>query len=138
MARAEGAHQEIKRRTAVATGKDAPPDEAILKAARKEAQARIKDTDLLKRLNEEILKVAHKFGMIQIDSVAIDRTSSLPVTKGDVKQPFSDLSSSEKLRLRIATVIALLRVTQSGQPGRHPDLLVIDSPAADEVADTNL
>lgn len=134
MARAEGAHQEIKRRTAVATGKDAPPDEAILKAARKEAQARIKDTDLLKRLNEEILKVAHKFGMIQIDSVAIDRTSSLPVTK----QPFSDLSSSEKLRLRIATVIALLRVTQSGQPGRHPDLLVIDSPAADEVADTNL
>jgi hypothetical protein len=138
VARAEGAHEEVGRRTARETAKDTHPDEAILKAARKEAQVRIKDTDLLARLNEEILKVAHKFGMIQIDSVAIDRTSSLPVTKGDVKQPFSDLSSSEKLRLRIATVIALLRVTESGQHGRHPGLLVIDSPAADEVADTNL
>jgi septum formation topological specificity factor MinE len=138
VARAEGALQEIKRRTVTATAIDAHPDEAVLKAARNEAQARIKDTDLFARLNTEILTVAHKFGLVQIDSVAIDRRSSLPVMKGDVKQPFSDLSASEKLRLRIATVIALLRVTQSGQPGRHPGLLVIDSPAADEVADTNL
>lgn len=137
-ARAEGVHEEIKRRTAISSDKPTHPDEGILKAARKEAQARIKDTDLLKRLNVEIIKVAHRFGMTEIDSVAIDRTSSLPVTKGAVQQSFSELTPSEKLRLRIATVIALLRVTQSGQPGRHPGLLVIDSPASEEVADPNL
>lgn len=139
VARAEGALEEIQQRQVVEVAEDdTHPDHDILAAARKEAQVRIRDTQLLDRLNEEILRVSHRFGLIQIDSVAIDRSSRLPVTKGDVRQPFSGLSASEKLRLRIATVIALLRVTQAGQPGRHPGLLVIDTPAADEVADTNL
>ena len=76
--------------------------------------------------------------MSEIDSVGINRASHLPVTKGSIKENFSQLTASEKLRLRIATVIALLRVTHQGGPGRHPGLLVIDSPAAEEVADLNL
>jgi hypothetical protein len=119
---------------------EAPPnlDEEILKAAKRVAEERIKDTDLFKRLNDEILKVVHRFGMTDVDSARINRASHLPVKKGEVQENFSDLSASEKLRLRIATVIALLRVTSVSGPGRHPGLLVIDSPAAEEVADPNL
>lgn len=138
VARAAGRVEELRRRlrgdvkTAVTT-----LDDKVLKAARKEAEHRMADTELLAALDGEILKLAHLFGL-QIDAVKIDRAGHLPVTKGEVRQSFGGeggLSPSEKLRMRVAVVVAMLRVSR---PVSHPGLIVIDSPAAYEVADENL
>jgi hypothetical protein len=138
LARAEGKLEELQRRQAFEPVIDPAPAEAVLTAAQREAQGRMDDTDLMARLNEEILTLAHRFGLHPVDKVGINRAARLPVTKGDIEEPFSALSPSEKLRLRVATVIALLRVAEQGGPARHPGLIVIDSPASEEVADANL
>ena len=138
VARADGRMQELRRR-----GRDEVKaeveslDDKVLKAAKKEAEHRMADTRLLAALDEEVLKLAHLFGM-KIDAVKIDRRGALPVMKGEVRQNFGGeggLTPSEKLRLRVATVIAMLRVAR---PISHPGLIVIDSPAGGEVALENL
>lgn len=95
--------------------------------------------ELLARVSAEILKVAQSFGLSEITATKIDRGARIRVQKlGDVTTSFSKLSLGERLRLKVAVVIALLRVASDGFPGRHPGLLVIDSPAAEEMTDENL
>src|SRR6266436_1328660 len=48
------------------------------------------------------------------------------------------LSAGEQLRLRIANVIAHVRIARDHGVGRHPGLLLIDSPGNEEVAQENL
>jgi hypothetical protein len=138
VARAEGRLEELARRNARAKSPRKEHVLAVLKAAQSEARDRMGDAQLLDELNAQVLELAHRFGMTDIEAVKLDRRAALPVTKHGITQPFGEVSPSEKLRLRIATVIALLRVAQVGGPARHPGLIVIDSPAAEEVADANL
>jgi hypothetical protein len=56
---------------------------------------------------------------------------------GVVAGAFSAQSPGERLRLRIATVIALLRVGTRLNIATHPGLLMIDSLRAEEVQDTD-
>ncbi|NEA18751.1 hypothetical protein [Streptomyces halstedii] len=66
----------------------------------------------------------------------IDRGARLKVIKdGGVSAFFSKQSPGERLRLRIAVVIALLRVGAAHGISTHPGLLMIDSPKAEEVQD---
>lgn len=133
-ARLEGQLRELERREQRPTV--APDDEAnILKAAQTEALKRMDPDTLLTRLNTEVLDVAQRLGLSDITSVALNRAARMDVHKGKVRTTFSKLNLGERLRLKIATVIALLRV---GHPSRHPGLIVIDSPAAEEISDVNL
>jgi hypothetical protein len=134
VARAEGKLAEMRRRATSLPRKDEQADTAVLAAASEESKERMRDKQLFDDLNQEILGLAHRFGMRTVDTVRLDRRAQLPVRKGDVKEPFGELSPSEKLRLRVATVIAMLRIAAAGGPARHPGLLVIDSIAAEEVA----
>jgi hypothetical protein len=137
-ARLQGKLEALERRTE--QGPDAEPslELAVLKAAQNEAKQRVDDSDLFNALSEDILAVAHRFGLTMIDKVTINRAARLPAMIDGVEVPFGQQQPSEKLRLRIATIIALLRVGERGGPARHPGLIVIDSPAAEEVADVNL
>ncbi|WP_218638200.1 hypothetical protein, partial [Novacetimonas hansenii] len=60
--------------------------------------------------------------------------ASLLLTKGGEPTSFSKVTAGERLRLRLATAVALLRVGQERGLGRHPGLLIVDSPAAEEVS----
>jgi hypothetical protein len=62
----------------------------------------------------------------------------LALTKGGEDTSFSKVTAGERLRLRIATAIALLRVGKERGLGRHPGLLIIDSPGAEEVSEIDL
>ncbi|MFD7431216.1 hypothetical protein ACFV6Z_29820 [Streptomyces sp. NPDC059818] len=87
-------------------------------------------------LNEEIGALGRRFGINSLESVEIDRAGRLKVTKdGGVEDWFGRQSAGERLRLRIAVVIALLRVGASHGVSTHPGLLLIDSPKAEEVQD---
>lgn len=139
IARLEGKLEEQQRRTdGAASEVPQTGDEKVLTAAQNEAKSRMADSELMASLSTDILQMAHRFGLQSITELSIDRAARLPVTKGTVQENFSKLTSSEKLRLRVATVIALLRVVEKGGPARHPGLIVIDSPAAEELAEANL
>ncbi len=72
--------------------------------------------------------------MRDLDRVKIDRAARLEVYKvGGPKEWFGKQSPGERLRLRIAVVVALLRVGTQFGLATHPGLLLIDSPKAEEV-----
>ncbi|MEU0123348.1 hypothetical protein ABZ114_16945 [Streptomyces albidoflavus] len=90
-------------------------------------------------LNREIAQLGRRFGIDALESVKIDRAAHLDITKGGGRtKPFGAQSPGERLRLRIAVVIALLRVGAAHAVSTHPGLLLIDSPKAEEVQDLDI
>ncbi|MBB4398836.1 hypothetical protein [Bradyrhizobium sp. ERR14] len=112
----------------------------ILGAARDEASERIgvAANIVLARAGEEVARIVKRLGMKDVESVSIKRNANVTVRKGGADSSWSGLSAGEQLRLRIATVIALVRSASAHQTGRHPGLLLIDSPKREEVAEANL
>ena len=94
--------------------------------------------ELFDELNTEIAELGRGFGIDGLERVEIDRAGRLKVFKdGGAQDWFKDQPAGGRLRLRIAVVIALLRVGARHQVGSHPGLLLIDSPKAEEVQDLN-
>ena len=62
----------------------------------------------------------------------------LKLTKGGEETSYSKVTEGEKLRLKVATVLAMISVGEKKGVGRYPGLLMIDSPGAQEVASKDL
>ncbi len=93
---------------------------------------------LFAALNKAIVETAHRFGMRDLYEVKIDRAARLQVFKvGGPREWFGKQASGERLRLRIAVVVALIRVGTEYGLATHPGLLLIDSPKAEEVQETD-
>ncbi|MBY8882901.1 hypothetical protein [Actinacidiphila acidipaludis] len=90
---------------------------------------------LFPAMNDAIVELATRFGVQNLDSVRLDRSGKVNAVKAGVKTPFKRLSRGDRLRMRIATVIALLRVSADRSVATHPGLLLIDSVAAEEVTE---
>jgi hypothetical protein len=137
VARLEGA---LKERQAPATPVTVSPDVALVSAAHAEAEKAYNAGrgDILERLNTEILELGHRLGVQMLEKVKLNTNASLLLTKGGEPTSFSKVTAGERLRLRIATAVALLRVGQERGLGRHPGLLIVDSPAAEEVSPDDL
>ena len=133
VARLEGA---LKEREVVAAPVTATPDVALVTAAHTEAKKAYEDArgDILDRLNTEILSLGRRLGVHMLEEVKLSSNSVLHLTKGGEQTSFSKITAGERLRLRMSTAIALLRVGRERGLGRHPGLLIVDSPAAEEVS----
>lgn len=107
--------------------------EAVTSSVRDAVTAASKD--LFPAMNREIVELATRFGVQNLDSVSLDRSGKVNAVKAGVKTKFSKLSRGDRLRMRIATVIALLRVGAERKLVTHPGLLLIDSVAAEEVTE---
>ncbi|MBN9446686.1 MAG: hypothetical protein J0I67_07215, partial [Bosea sp.] len=118
----------------------AAPDRQIVASAYELAKTAMDAAakSLLSELDDEVLKLAQRFGFVSLESVAVDAQARMSLHKGGASAVFGDVTKGERLRLRIATAIALLRIGKKLGVGRHPGLLVIDSPGADETDDSNL
>jgi energy-coupling factor transporter ATP-binding protein EcfA2 len=111
----------------------------VVEAAQAVAQERVRDSsELFDELNGEILTLGQRFGISGLTKVKLNRAAHLPVTKEGTNYNFGGLSDGDKLRLKVAVVIALLRVGRRYGAGRHPGLLFVDSPGAEEVATGSL
>ncbi|PKV94013.1 hypothetical protein ATK30_4879 [Amycolatopsis echigonensis] len=111
---------------------------AVLAAADKvlDQESKAAAADLLAELNAEIADLGHRFGMTALERVEIDRAARLKVIKGGGAQSFfGKQSPGEQVRLRIAVVIALLRIGARRGISTHPGLILLDSPKAEEVQD---
>ncbi|WP_028031245.1 hypothetical protein [Gemmobacter nectariphilus] len=137
VARLEGA---LKERQMPARPVTISPDVALVSAAHAEADKayNVGRGDILERLNTEILALGQRLGVQMLEEVKLNTNASLRLTKGGESTSFSKVTAGERLRLRIATAVALLRVGQERGLGRHPGLLIVDSPAAEEVSPSDL
>ncbi|WP_072389430.1 hypothetical protein [Hyphomicrobium sp. CS1BSMeth3] len=116
------------------------PDRPVVSAAHDFAKQAMDDAaqNLLAALDKEVLNLAQRFGFVSLESVKIDAQARMEIGKGGATTIFGDLTKGERLRLRLATAIALLRIGRTLGVGRHPGLLIIDSPGAEETEDSNL
>lgn len=109
---------------------------AVLKAAGLEAKNRSDSerTTLLERVSIDITDLAQRLGFVELDRADFQGNTHLPVTRGGKPNvAFGKLTEGEKLRLKIAVIIALLRAGHEAGIGRHPGLLLIDSIGREEM-----
>ncbi len=112
----------------------------ILEAAAGEAKQRVDAAfaEVMELINQEIFDLARRFGLDNLQEVRLNLAAQLRLKKGDVEDTFSRQTPGEKLRLRIAVIVALLRVADNLGIGRHPGLLLIDSIGAEETEPSDL
>ncbi|UOZ03504.1 ATP-binding protein [Amycolatopsis sp. WQ 127309] len=134
VARWKGALEVLPELPPTATGSE-DITQTVLKAAAKvlEDESRDAASQLFADLNAEIVGLAHQFGMTSLQSVEINRSAQLKVVKGGVEKPFGDQDPGAQLRLRIAVIVALLRVGTRHGISTHPGLILVDSPKAEEI-----
>ena len=115
-------------------------EQRVAEAAMKEAERRRKaaSVELLRELGSEIVAVAKSFGFVNLEDARPDLGAHLALTIAGNATKFGDRTPGEKLRLKIALVVALLRVADRLNIGRHPGFLMIDSPGGEEMVDDNV
>lgn len=120
---------------------DVMDDEAVvLKAIVSETEARSKAVrdEFLGEVSASLLHFAQRFGMHSLSKAQLRGNAVLLLTKGGAETSFSKVTKGERLRLKVATVLAMIQVGERRGVGRHPGWIMIDSPAAQEIAPEDL
>lgn len=97
---------------------------------------RRRDSDqaqMLADVSAQVTDLGRRLGVAQLERATLRGNMHMPVVKGGQRHNFGNLTEGEVLRLKIALVIALLRVGTSAGVGRHPGLLLIDSLGREEL-----
>lgn len=115
-------------------------DLKVIRAALKETKSRVDDiqVSLLARVSEIISELAEKFGMEAVTSARLTGNPFLHITKDGIETTYSKCTDGEKLRLKVAAIIAIMSVAEERHVGRHPGLLLIDSPGAEEMVESDV
>ncbi|HWU30558.1 MAG TPA: hypothetical protein VN041_15865 [Microbacterium sp.] len=110
-------------------------DSQILEAAEVLAAASAKSdfAEALTSVSAQITTLGKTLGISNLEKATLQANAQLPVIKGGEKTAFGKLTDGEKLRLKIALVVALLDVGTASGMGRHPGLLIVDSLATEEL-----
>ncbi len=137
-ARIEGMLEAVSKLVQADTGEEA--DLTVLAAADECAKELVEAgaEEVLARSSALIRDLVKRLGMQDVEDVKLKRNAHVDFQKGGSASNFGGLSAGERLRVRIATVIALLQASKQFGAGRHPGLLVIDSPSKEEMADANV
>lgn len=141
MARAQSALDTL--RDAVTDQPIAPVVEeelVVLRAASNLTKKWVKDDQrpLLESVSDAIAALARRFGSTNITSVKLKGNGNMDVLKGGANTTYSGLTNGEKLRIKLASIIALIELGHRDGVGRHPSLLFVDSPAAEEIPEADL
>ena len=120
----------------VAQADDRSDELKILSAVVAETEARVKAVrdGLLTDVSARLVEYAKAFGMENLSDASLKGNAALSLVKGGVPTSYSKVTEGEKLRLKVAAVLAMIEIAEARGIGRHPGLLMIDSPAAQEVS----
>lgn len=91
-------------------------------------------SSILQDLSASIKDLATKFGVQNLAEMELDGAGRLKIKQGDADLFFSGLTEGERLRVKIAAALAAVEVSRKRGLGRHPGLLMLDSPGSEEVA----
>ncbi|MFI1195705.1 hypothetical protein ACH4T9_20960 [Micromonospora sp. NPDC020750] len=141
LARAESALGAL--REAMRPEPSSPVDEEkhlVLETASKLTRKWVKEDQgpLLEAVSLAIARLAREFGSTNITAVTLKGNGNMDVEKGGAVTGYSGLTNGEKLRIKLAAAIALVEIGHSDGVGRHPGLLFVDSPAAEEIPEVDL
>jgi hypothetical protein len=131
---------EVERDIAITVERPKTDDAAIANACDNVFRARLKaeQEGVLKDVEAEVLILLQAFGVPNLAAARLTAHPQLKLVKGKVEVGYSDLSIGEKLRCKVVLVLALLKVAQHRSVGRHPGILFIDTPGAQELAGGDL
>lgn len=112
----------------------------VIKAALEETKRRIDlhQKDLLEEVSRKIHEYAVQFGITSITGVTLTRNPHLKIRKDGVETSYSKCTDGEKLRLKIASIMALVSIAEERGIGRHPGLILIDSPKTEEIVENDV
>ena len=115
---------------------DRGTDLKVLSTLVSETEMRVKSLrdGLLEDVSKRLIEYAKDFGLQNLSAATLKGNASLSLIKGGTPTSYSKVTDGEKLRLKVATVLAMIEVAETRGVGRHPGLLMIDSPGAQEVA----
>ena len=111
-------------------------DERIVLEQTAEVLKEVVDTHsraLFRELNEEIVAIAHDLGVTNLTSVNLTLGGALNARKSGKSHKYSAFSPVDRLRMRIAVVVGMIRVGRRRGIFSHPGLLLIDAPTAEEL-----
>lgn len=125
--------------------------EALATAATQDANDELKIIDVAEDVTKSIYKAeqdrilrlvsdltnqyAQKFGMVSLESVDLNGAGQMRLVKLGSKTSFGYQTDGEKARLKVAATLAMLKIAEEEGVGRHPGLLLIDSPKSNEMID---
>lgn len=114
-------------------------DKAILDAAEKKTKAIIEDfqNEVLADVSKAVMRLSARFGVGNLTDAKLNGAGHLKLIQGGAETSFSKLTKGERLRVKIAAALAAVEVARERGLGRHPGLLLLDSPRAEEVVDTD-
>lgn len=141
LARAEGAADALA--APIASMDSAPVDPVkmgVAEAAKSVLSAWVKrqQDPLLATISEEIERLVVSFGADGLSNIKLDGAANMTLRQNGDPSTYGAVTPGEKLRLKIATLIALIKHGYVENIGRHPGFLLLDSPAAEEMPDGDL
>ncbi|WP_232496201.1 hypothetical protein [Novosphingobium kaempferiae] len=109
---------------------------AVLSAAEKVTKSLFNDlqTAILDDVSKALMKFSTAFGVKNLQSMALNGAGQIKIEQGGQTTSFMKLNPGENLRVRIAAALAVLDVAERRGHGRHPGLIILDSPAAQEMS----
>ncbi|GJE81748.1 hypothetical protein [Methylorubrum thiocyanatum] len=121
---------------------DAKPSESgddhqVLRIAERVTQAAFKplQDELLGEVSGLIEEYAVRFGVVSLEEAKLLGNTNLNMRKNGGIAWFGTQTPGEKARLKIAATIAIIKVAERRGLGRHPGVLLIDSPGSNEMVD---
>ncbi|WP_328715472.1 hypothetical protein [Nocardia salmonicida] len=141
LARAEGAAAALSQPVTMTDASTVDPVHvAVAGAAQKVLGERVKQHQdpLLTTISEEIGRLVANFGADSLSNIKLDGAANMTLRQNGDPTTYGAVSPGEQLRLKIATVIALIKHGYAESIGRHPGFLLLDSPAAEEMPDGDL
>lgn len=92
-----------------------------------------KSKEIIEYLEISILSIMQECGVKSITNVRIDnQTFNLKYYKNDLEFTFEEISEGEKLRAKLALYLSIIELDIDKQMGRHPRLIMLDSPSKEE------
>lgn len=142
LARAEGAAEALKPKEGLVGPDSAEIDllkkQVIILGTAEDVTAewvRDEQSERFRKLNTSIVSLARDFGITGLTQVELSGNASMKIMKGGASGTFGGAERGEKLRLKLATAIALVKLARTDGIGLHPGLLIVDSPGAEEIND---
>ncbi|WP_166145977.1 hypothetical protein [Methylosinus sp. RM1] len=115
--------------------KVASTDARVLKAAQEVTRDCFDGTQqtILNHFSEKLREIASSVGAKNLKSVHV-KANRIDIVQENAELTFSGLNPGERLRFRIAAALAAVETAKWSGAGRHPGLIVLDSPAAEEMS----
>ncbi|WP_431271749.1 hypothetical protein [Dankookia sp. P2] len=121
-------------------GRPESDEAAIAKACDKVFRQRLKaeQEEVLEEVRTEVLGLLRELGVVNLVGVDLNTVPHLHLLKGEERVAFGAASIGDKMRVKVALILALMKVARRRGVGSHPGLLFIDTPGAQEMASEDL